>query len=35
MNKEKYTNWTTEFMDSWKELDWKRTLKTLSEDVEY
>ena len=35
MLKEKYTNWAKEFMDSWKELDWKRTLKTLSENVEY
>lgn len=33
--KEFYEKWTKEFMDSWKELDWKRTLKTLSEDVEY
>lgn len=33
--KEKYENWTKEFMDSWKELDWERTLKTLSLDVEY
>jgi len=35
MNKEVYENWTKEFMDSWKKLDWQRTLKTLSEDVEY
>ena len=32
---EKYDNWTKEFMESWKELDWKRTLKTLSKDVKY
>ena len=35
MLKQKYENWTKEFMESWKNLDWKRTLKTLSEDVEY
>lgn len=33
--KEKYNNWTKEFMDSWKNLDWKRTLKTLDKEVEY
>ena len=32
---EKYNNWTKEFMESWKELDYKRTLKTLDEKVEY
>lgn len=35
MNKVDYEKWTKEFMDSWKELDWKRTLKTLSKDVKY
>ncbi len=35
MLKEKYEKWTKEFMDSWKELDWKRTLKTLDKNVEY
>ena len=35
INKAMYENWTKEFMDSWKELDWKRTLETLSKDVEY
>lgn len=35
MNKEIYENWTNEFMESWKELDWKRTLKTLDKNVEY
>lgn len=35
MLKEKYENWTKEFMESWKELDWKRTLETLDENVEY
>ena len=35
MNKEKYENWTREFMDSWKELDWKRTLKLLNKNVKY
>lgn len=33
MLKEKYENWTKELMDSWKELDWRRTLQTLSYDV--
>ena len=33
--KEKYNNWTKEFMESWKELDWKRTVKTLAKNVEY
>lgn len=32
---DKYEKWTKEFMDSWKELDWERTLKTLSKNVEY
>lgn len=35
MDKEKYENWIREFMESWKDLDWKRTLKTLDKDVEY
>ena len=33
--KEKYDAWTKEFMESWKQLDWKRTLNTLADDVEY
>ena len=33
--KDKYDNWTKEFMESWKQLDWKRTIETLSKDVEY
>lgn len=33
--KEKYENWTKEFMESWKELDWKRTLETLDKKVKY
>ena len=32
---EKYDNWTKEFMESWKELDWKKTLETLDNNVEY
>lgn len=32
---EKYNNWTKEFMESWKELDWQRTLETLDKDVKY
>lgn len=31
----KYNTWTKEFMESWKELDWKRTLKTLDKNIEY
>ncbi len=31
----KYDNWTKEFMESWKELDWERTLKTLDKNVKY
>ena len=31
----KYDEWVKEFMDSWKELDWERTLKTLDKDVKY
>ena len=32
---DRYDKWTKEFMDSWKELDWERTLKTLDKDVKY
>ena len=35
MLKEKYEKWTKELMESWKELDWKRTLETLDKNVEY
>lgn len=35
MLRKKYEKWTKEFMESWKQLDWKRTLKTLDENVEY
>lgn len=35
MLKEKYNKWTKNFMDSWKELDWKRTLTLLAKDVKY
>jgi len=31
----KYDKWTKEFMDSWKALDWERTLKTLDKNVKY
>lgn len=31
----KYNNWTKEFMDSWKYLDWRKTLELLSKDVQY
>ena len=31
----KYDTWTKEFMESWKELDWERTLRTLDRNVEY
>ena len=33
--KEKYDIWTKEFMESWKQLDWRRTLQTLSKNVKY
>ncbi len=33
--KTKYENWTKEFMDSWKELDYERTLETLDKNVKY
>ena len=33
--KQKYDKWTKEFLESWKELDWKRTLETLDKNVEY
>lgn len=35
MKKEIYEKWTKEFMESWKELDWKRTLEILDVNVEY
>lgn len=31
----KYDTWTKEFMESWKELDWKRTLNTIAKDCKY
>ena len=31
----KYDVWTKEFMESWKELDWERTLKTLDKNLKY
>lgn len=31
----KYENWTKEFMESWKDLDYKRTLETLDKNVKY
>lgn len=33
--KEKYEKWANEFMDSWKALDWKRTLRTIANDCDY
>lgn len=35
MLKEKYEKWTNEFMESWKKLDYEKTLSLLSKDVEY
>lgn len=32
---EKYDVWTKEFMESWKELDWKRTLDVIAKDCKY
>ena len=31
----KYDNWTKEFMESWKALEWRRTIETLNKNVEY
>lgn len=31
--RERYDIWVREFMDSWKELDYQRTLKTLDKNV--
>lgn len=33
--KTKYENWTKKIMDSWKELDYERTLETLDKNVKY
>lgn len=33
--KEMYDKWMREFMDSWKNLDYKRTLEMLDKEVEY
>ena len=30
-----YDSWTYDFMESWKNLDWKKTLELLSKDVKY
>ncbi len=30
--KEKYESWTKEFMESWKELYWQRTLNNIAKD---
>ena len=35
MLKNNYDRWMKEFMDSWKNLDWHKTLETLSKDVKY
>ena len=35
MLKEKYERWVKEFMESWKKLDWKRTLELLDKNVKY
>lgn len=35
MLKEKYEKWINEFMDSWKKLDYKKTLSIISKDVKY
>lgn len=35
MLQEKYEKWIKEFMESWKSLDYKRTLNLLDKDVEY
>lgn len=33
--KEKYDKWANEFMESWKQLDWEKTLKTIAKDCKY
>ncbi len=33
--KEKYEKWIKEFMESWKNLDYKKTLNTLDQNIEY
>lgn len=33
--KERYDKWIREFMESWKQLDWRKTLETISKDCEY
>lgn len=33
--REKYDVWTKEFMESWKVLDWKRTLDVIDKDCKY
>lgn len=35
MMKNNYDRWMKEFMDSWKNLDWRKTLETISKDVKY
>lgn len=30
-----YEKWTKKFMESWKNLDWKKTLEILDENIEY
>ena len=31
----KYDIWTNDFMESWKNLEWKKTLELLAKDVKY
>lgn len=31
----KYDNWTKEFMESWKNLEWRKTVSLIAEDVKY
>lgn len=33
--KENYVKWVKEFMDSWKDLDWNKTLSLMAKNVEY
>ena len=35
VTKEQYDIWTREFMESWKQLDWKKTLEAIDKNVEY
>ena len=35
MLEKRYKDWIDEFMESWKELNWEKTLNTLDKNVKY